>query len=240
VGKHALRLGESSVGADASSDVPLPASAPASVGTFAWDGALVSFRAAAGALVTCQGERVTTRDLTASDVLRIGKVSLALLVRGDAVYVRVRDEGAPALLAFDGLPYFPVDPKWRIEARLDPFVPERDVELPYEEAATTMYRSPGHAVFTHQGKEHRVLLLYESPSPKTFLLFKDATSRSTTYGAGRFLYSALPTDGKVVLDFNTAFNPPCALTPWASCPIVPLENRLDFPIEAGEKRFGHD
>jgi uncharacterized protein (DUF1684 family) len=240
VGKHALRIGESSVGADPECDVPLPARAgvPARVGTFTSDGARVHFRAEAGAIVTCAGERVTARDIAMSDVLRVGKLSLEPLFRGATVYARVRDEDAPARLAFKGIPHFPVDPRWRIEATIDPFDPERDVELGYEEEqATTHYRSPGHAVFSHEGREQRVLVLYESPTPRTFLLFRDATSKDTTYGAGRFLYAPLPEGRRVVLDFNTAFNPPCALTDWASCPIVPPENILPFRIEAGEKRF---
>ena len=98
------------------------------------------------------------------------------------------------------------------------------------------YVSPGHAVFTKDGNEHRLLLLEDGDRPRLFVLFRDGTSRETTYGAGRFLYAPLPANGEVVLDFNQAFNPPCALTPWASCPIVPNENRLDLRVEAGEMR----
>ena len=99
--------------------------------------------------------------------------------------------------------------------------------------------SPGYAVFQLQGKEYRLRPVLETPDAKElFYIFRDQTAGKETYGAGRFFYSAMPTDGYVELDFNKAYNPPCAFTPYATCPLPPAENKLPIRIEAGEKKYG--
>jgi uncharacterized protein (DUF1684 family) len=100
--------------------------------------------------------------------------------------------------------------------------------------------SPGYAVFTLDGKEHRIEGVFETPgATELFFIFKDGTSGKETYPAGRFLYSVLPKEGQVVLDFNRAYNPPCAFTEFATCPLPPRENWLAGRIPAGELRYGH-
>jgi uncharacterized protein (DUF1684 family) len=95
-------------------------------------------------------------------------------------------------------------------------------------------------VFQLQGREYRLRPVLETPdAQELFFIFRDQTTGKETYGAGRFLYSAMPKDGRVELDFNKAYNPPCAFTPYATCPLPPAENRLAVKIEAGEKKFGH-
>jgi uncharacterized protein (DUF1684 family) len=90
------------------------------------------------------------------------------------------------------------------------------------------------------GQDLRLYPVLEEPGAKElFFIFRDQTSGKETYGAGRFLYSALPREGTVVLDFNKAYNPPCAFTPYATCPLPPKENRLAVRVEAGEKKYGH-
>jgi uncharacterized protein (DUF1684 family) len=96
--------------------------------------------------------------------------------------------------------------------------------------------SPGYVVFQLQGKEFRLYPVLESPGAKElFYIFRDLTAGKETYGAGRFLYSGMPKNGQVTLDFNKAYSPPCAFTPYATCPLPPKENRLQIRIEAGEK-----
>ena len=97
--------------------------------------------------------------------------------------------------------------------------------------------SPGAIVFDVDGKEYRVDPILEEGSTDYFIIFRDATSKDTTYPAGRYLYAAPPKDGKMIVDFNKAYNPPCAFTPFATCPLPPLQNRLPFRIEAGEKKY---
>jgi uncharacterized protein (DUF1684 family) len=100
--------------------------------------------------------------------------------------------------------------------------------------------SPGYADFNLHGRQYTLRPYLETADAKElFYVFRDQTSARETYGAGRFLYSALPTNGHVVLDFNKAYNPPCAFTPYATCPLPPPENRLAVRIEAGEKKYGH-
>ena len=83
------------------------------------------------------------------------------------------------------------------------------------------------------GAEYRLEPIYETPNAKElFFIFKDATSGTDTYPAGRFLYSPLPANGSVTLDFNKAYNPPCAFTPFATCPLPPKQNELRVRIEA--------
>jgi uncharacterized protein (DUF1684 family) len=180
--------------------------------------------------------RVGGHVVTVQDSATIGDVRLELLVRGDEAYLRVKDANAPARTGFAGIPHYPVDARWRIEARFVPASEERSIELDYEGGATEVFRVAGEAEFELEGRTRRLLLLYDAPRPRLYVLFRDATAKDTTYGAGRFLYAPLPKDGRVVLDFNQAFNPPCALTPFASCPLVPNENRVDARILAGEMR----
>jgi uncharacterized protein len=192
--------------------------------------------------VTFDGTKVEV-ELAPGDVralgpegILLGTTRLELLLRGEDAYLRVKDETARARTEFAGVPHFPVDPAWRKVARLEPFAEPRSVVLDYEGGASTTYRGAGVAVFDVSGRAQRLTVLHDTDQPRLYVLFKDATSRDTTYGAGRFLYAPLPEGETVILDFNQAFNPPCALTPWASCPLVPRENWLDVRVEAGEKR----
>jgi uncharacterized protein (DUF1684 family) len=95
--------------------------------------------------------------------------------------------------------------------------------------------NPGAASFTVDGRTYQLEALLESTDAnELFFMFKDGTSGKATYGAGRYLYTPLPRDGHVTLDFNVAINPPCAFTEFATCPLPPVKNRLLIPIEAGE------
>jgi uncharacterized protein (DUF1684 family) len=91
-------------------------------------------------------------------------------------------------------------------------------------------------VFEHEGRELRLEPIIDRSKPRLYVLFADETNRTETYGAGRYLYAPLPEAGRTVLDFNQAFNPPCAFNAWVSCPLVSSVNRLRVRVEAGEKR----
>jgi uncharacterized protein (DUF1684 family) len=125
-----------------------------------------------------------------------------------------------------------------VEARLEPTPSERKISIPNVLGEVEEMSSPGTAVFTVAGKEYRLTPVVEPGGDQLFLLFGDLTNRDETYGAGRFLEVDMPKDGKVVLDFNRAYNPPCAFTPFATCPLPPPQNRLKVRVEAGEKRYG--
>jgi uncharacterized protein (DUF1684 family) len=150
----------------------------------------------------------------------------------------VRDSQAEARMRFAGIERFPVDPAWRIEADWTPLDP------PFQLATTTVigtienYPAPGRASFERDGRRFELYPVLEVPGDdRLFLIFADATSGRETYGAARFLYAEMPRDGRIVLDFNKAYNPPCVFTPHATCPLAPPENRLDLRVTAGELKY---
>ena len=174
--------------------------------------------------------------LAGKEVWTLGTMRFEVLRRGSETYLRVKDRESARLRAFAGIDYFPIDPAWRVVARLEPYAPNKPIELDYEEGQQEAYESPGRAVFEVGGVAVSLDPVLDQGTPRLYVLFRDETSKDATYGAGRFLYAPLPTDGKVILDFNQAFNPPCAFNEHVSCPIVPRQNRLGVRIEAGEKK----
>ena len=255
VGLGWLKEGDNSIGSDPKSAVHLPAGkAPARLGTLRLSGTgtqrKLEFLAEKGVAVTHEGAPVTTlaliadADAKAGDeptLLAHGSLSFFAIRRGDRLGVRVKDSEAPTLKAFHGLDYFPLDRKWRIEARFEAAAVAREIPIPNALGFDEPILSPGYVVFEVGGQEHRLLALDDTGDGRLFLVFGDQTNGRETYGGGRFLYTDPPQDGKVVLEFNRSYNPPCVFTPYATCPLPPRENRLPLRIEAGEKSFaGHD
>jgi uncharacterized protein (DUF1684 family) len=160
--------------------------------------------------------------------------TIFVIVRDKRIGIRLRDENAQARREFTGLHWFPVREDYRVKAR---FVPDRrKITVPNILGDSSEQESPGYAVFRIAGKEIRLTPVVEDG--RLFFIFKDQTAGRKTYPAGRFLYADLPRDGTVLLDFNRAYNPPCAFTAFATCPLPPRENRLELPIEAGELSYG--
>jgi uncharacterized protein (DUF1684 family) len=165
------------------------------------------------------------------------KVRIRVVIkRGDRLGVRVKDKQSPALAGFHGLDNYPVEPSWRVEARFEPYSPPKEVPIPNVLGQVTPSPSPGAVVFDWQGKTYRLDAL-GSVEEGLSLIFADQTNGKETYGAGRFLETGPPKDGKVVVDFNRAYNPPCAFTAFATCPLPPAQNRLALRVEAGEKKY---
>ena len=174
------------------------------------------------------------------DVVQVGRFRFQLIARGSRVGVRIKDPDARARKEFKGIPAFPPSAHWRIVARWEPANPPTEIAVPNVLGEVDRSPSPGTAVFTVDGKEYRLTPVLEEGSPDLFFVFGDETNRTETYGAGRFLYAAPAKDGTVVLDFNRAYNPPCAFSAFATCPLPPKQNRLALRVEAGEKRLpGH-
>jgi uncharacterized protein (DUF1684 family) len=172
-------------------------------------------------------------------VVQMGTVRFQVIKRGERYGLRVKDSQAPTRTQFAGLDYYPTDAKWRVEARFEPYNPPKKIPITDVTGMTSDNISPGALVFTLEGKEYRIDPVLEDGTDELFIIFKDATSRDETYQAGRYLYAPKPgADGKTVVDFNKAYNPPCTFTPFATCPLPPPQNRLPIRIEAGEKRYG--
>jgi uncharacterized protein len=172
------------------------------------------------------------------DFAQSGRVKLYVIKRGDKVGIRMKDPDSEYRRNFHGIESYPARPEYQVTAK---WIDEpKDIPILNIIGITEPMKSPGVAVFQLGGKEYRLRPVLETADAKElFYIFKDETSGKETYGAGRFFYSEMPKDGKVVLDFNKAYNPPCAFTPYATCPLPPPENRLAVRIEAGEKKYGH-
>jgi uncharacterized protein (DUF1684 family) len=171
-----------------------------------------------------------------SDPIKVGRVTLSVIQRADKIGIRVKDPESEARRTFHGLESFPITEQYRVTAR---WVAEpRDIPILNVLGQTSPSPSPGYAVFRLRNQEFKLRPIIETPGDKElFYIFRDQTAGKETYGAGRFFYSAMPQDGKIILDFNKAYNPPCAFTPYATCPLPPPENRLQVRIEAGEKTY---
>lgn len=246
IGLHWLAPGENSVGTADDCTIRLSAG-PAYLGsvTVAEDGR-VTFIAAPGSLATSNGRSVPGSRFGATELnYRSGKpstvvaqnISFVVLQRGEKIGLRVRDTESPRRRNFLGIDHFPTDPSWRIEAEWVAFPEARMIPITNVLGQTTPSRAPGKAVFTRDGQTYELTPILEAGDDELFFILTDGTSGEETYGASRFLYAAAPRDGKVVLDFNRAFNPPCAFTPFATCPLPPPENRLQLRITAGEKAY---
>lgn len=242
VGLHWLKEGASRVGAAADNDIVLTAG-PAHFGTVTLADGKVSVRLdpTAGALINGQagvGAQMLDDAHEVPTTVSAGSVSFYLIDRNGSKGLRVKDSQAEARTQFRGIESFPIDPAWRIEATWVPFDPPHTLETPNVLGQIDSYPVPGKAVFERDGKTFELLPVIEVPGDKElFLIFADRTSGKETYGAARFLYAPMPRDGKVVLDFNKAYNPPCAFTGFATCPLAPPENRLDLRVTAGEKKY---
>jgi uncharacterized protein (DUF1684 family) len=239
-----LKEGESTFGSASDNTLVLP-KGPAHAGIFAMkEGGKVGVRLAPGVVATVNGKRVRETAMLPQPpgpptVLALGTLRMHVIVRGDRVGLRLRDLDSPAKRAFKGVPTFTLDTQWRITAD---WVPSPGKKIPVMNVLNDVaqYESPGVARFTIPGQASGMVALRAVvEGDKLFFIFADATSGKSTYGAGRYLYSAMPRDGRVTLDFNQAFTPPCGFTPYATCPLPPPENKLKVAIEAGEKYEKH-
>jgi uncharacterized protein (DUF1684 family) len=194
--------------------------------------------------VTLRGGAVSLRGATGERPLRLEEAithegkTYELAEREGELGFRVKDPASPALLAFTGLPYYPIDLAWRITARFERYDPPRTTEHQYGSGAVAARTIPGAAHFSAAGHDVTLEPTLEPSSGRLYLIFGDQTNRDETYPAGRFLYAEVPPPGAttVVLDFNMAFNPPCAFTEHAACPVTPSRHRLPLRVPAGEKR----
>lgn len=215
------------------------------MGVFTLQNGKVLLKPDAGASLEVSGKPITSTVELKSDadpsgptVVTAGSKRFQIIKRSDRYGVRVKDAQSEARRNFKGLDYYPIDSKWRVEAKLEPHHPVKKIPITNIVGQTTDEVSPGALVFTIDGKTYRLDPILEQGSKDYFVIFKDETSRDTTYPAGRYLYaSPAGPDSKVVLDFNKAYSPPCVFTPFATCPLPPLQNRLPVRIEAGEKNY---
>jgi uncharacterized protein len=241
-----LKPGESSFGSDAKNAVVFP-KGPAHSGSFVLLGKTVTVKFAPGANATVAGKAVTTAELqpdTTGDptVVELGNLRLHVIVRGERVGIRLKDLDSDAARQYQGPQFFPLDLSYRVTAAWLPSDGKHTVDVPNVLGDVSPTPIAGTAVFKINGQELRLTDLGGDAAKGLFFVFSDPTSKTDTYPAGRFLKTDPVTNGTVVLDFNRAYNPPCAVTPYATCPLAPKENRLNVAIQAGEEydhKHGH-
>jgi uncharacterized protein (DUF1684 family) len=239
VGLHWLHDGVNRAGSAPDANLQLPPTAPASLGTFTLVGGHVAFAASTEATVTVDGKPFTIGELAFDKtVLASGSLRMLVIQRGPRVGLRVRDLANPARLEFQGVEAFPIDEGARIEARFEPFNPRKQVPIVNVLGDVIDTPSPGRLIFRLHDTEYALDALIDDPAePDLFVIFRDRTNGSSTYPAGRYLHVPLPVAGKTIIDFNQAYNPPCAFTAFATCPLPPKQNWLKAAVEAGEKNY---
>jgi len=244
-----LKPGDTTVGSAPGNTLHLD-HAPAHLATFHLAKDSVTLVPPAGGFsagVTLDGKAATSSKLSVDDnhpsELRYNGLLMIVIKRGDRLYLRVKDAQAPTRTNFHGLNWYPPDPRFVVTAKWIPSNPPHSLTIPNVLGQISHEASPGVAEFTLNGQTLRLEPVIEDPAEqKLFFIFRDTTSTTTTYQAGRFLYTSLPSNGldkpgTVVLDFNRIQNPPCVYTAFATCPLPPQQNRLNIAIPAGEKRY---
>lgn len=243
IGLFWLAPGEQCFGSAPENAIVLPAGkAPAHAGSFVLEGDEVWLQAAPGAPLLLNGEpveRALLRPETGGkyDLITLGDLAMFVIKRGERYAIRARDRQHTARASFAGRQWLPADPAYRLRATFTPYDPPRTLPIMTIVGTIEPTLNPGFLTFTLHGQEHR-LDVFADPA-QLAIIFRDQTSGDMTYPAGRFLKAPLPQDGVTELDFNMAYNPPCAFTEFATCPLPPPQNRLPVRIEAGELYNGH-
>ena len=244
VGLYWLKPGENTFGRDRSNRIILDhASLAPKSGTFTLNNNAVTFTAAPDSKVTVNGKPVTTITMTPDTageptLLASGSLRFFVIERTGKLGIRVRDVEHPARTHFQGLEYFPASKDWIVDARFEPYPANKRIPILNILGMTDQMVAPGAIVFTKNGREYRLDTILETPDDdELFVMFADQTSARETYGAGRFMYIPMPKDGRVTVDFNRSYNPPCAFNEFATCPLPPPQNRLPMRVDAGEKKY---
>lgn len=238
VGIWPLEEGETAFGSDTSLPIVLPPSAPARAGVFRRNGTKLTVTPGAGvSLLGDDGQALSV----ASDVpyeMKLGTLRLSASPMPDGRYfVGASDEDHPLLKDFPAVQTYPVDQRWRVAARFDAFDQPKPMQIADVRGGSMEYPAVGRLTFRIGVQEHQLTAFHFPDSPAFFVLFKDATNATTTYGFRMFDAPVVKSGEWTVIDFNVARNPPCAYSPYTTCPLPPAENRLAVGIEAGEKRF---
>lgn len=243
-GLYWLEPGSNSFGSAESNKIVFPKTKiAAQAGSFVLDGEVVKLQAGKTADITVDGKPVQqeavvyTAAMEQPAVMRHGSLKWVVIKRGDKYGVRLWDAESEGLRTFKGLERYPVQPEWRLEARLEQPPLPKQIAITNVLGQTSQEPSPGAVVFTINGQEYRLDALEEGE--ELFIIFADKTNGTDTYGAGRYLYMPKPdASGKTYIDFNKAYTPPCAFTGYATCPLPPKQNFLPIAVPAGEKSGG--
>jgi len=241
IGLHFLQEGEQRVGSTEGNDMIL-AAGPPSLGVIELQpSGRVMLRVTPGAGVRVDGREMLSAELIPqgrgqTTTVSCGSMSFYVIVRGGRMALRVQDTASPRRTRFAGIERFPTDESWRVEAQWEAFGAPREVTITNTLGQESLALVMGRAVFECEGRRLTLLPLQETLGEPLFFIIADETSGHDTYGAARFIYADPPDEsGRLIIDFNKAINPPCAFTPYATCPLPPSENVLPIAVRAGEK-----
>ena len=253
IGLAWLQEGENTFGADEDNRIQVSAKIPGHVGVVRVTKGIVHLLPPAGGFpkdFQVDGHPAKEEDLVSDNAeqpskLTVGTITIIVINRDGRFALRIKDPQAATRTGFHGLRWYAPNTAYRVTARWIPYSTPIVLDIPTVLGTTTHMPAPGAAEFMIDGQTVRLEPVLEDPkATNLFFIMRDATSKTKTYGAGRFLYTSLPDHGvsqpgEVVLDFNRLINPPCAFTPYATCPLPPTQNRLTVAIPAGEQRY-HD
>ena len=235
-----LKEGDNTIGSDLANDIKLPKSTAQKVGAIEFKDGVAKLSVNTDVKAISDGKPITNLELTSDEkgkptLIELGDVSFTLIRRENRFGIRVKDKNNINRQQFKGLNWFPIDESYRVEADFEAYKEPKVIDIPNVLGGVYKMKSFGLLKFKIKGKPYTLEPVEEGD--KFFIIFNDLTVRKTTYQAGRFLDADKPTGGKVILDFNEAYNPPCAFTEFATCPLPPPQNRLKVEIKAGEKRY---
>lgn len=241
-GLYWFNEGPNTLGSDEANDVVLPADFPDHLATIEWAGEFAVISAIMDDQLFIDGRQVsedTVYGLGKPKDLTYGTYHFYVIKRADKLGLRIKNYDHPRLREELNIPYYPIDQDWLIEGKFEPYDPPKTLMIQNIVGLTYPVESPGRLVFEKNGQTYSL-----DPSmdgEQFYITFGDATNGEESYGAGRYLYANPPDEnGTVILDFNKAYNPPCAFTEYATCPLPPSQNRLSLSITAGEKEFHWD
>jgi uncharacterized protein (DUF1684 family) len=236
-----LKPGSNTFGSNSANRIVLSEDGvPERAGSFELDGQKVTVKILPGVNAVIAGKNTTTAEMQPDSaehptILELGSLRMHVIQRGQRVGIRVKDLNSLAVRNYHGAVFFPVDLNYRVTATWVPSTEKKTVDVPNILGDVTPTPVAGEVRFKINGQELSLTDLGGDPSKGLFFVFNDLTSRSETYPGGRFLDTDPVSNGTVVLDFNRAHSPPCAVTPYATCPLAPRENRLPVAVLAGEK-----
>jgi len=238
-GLYWLKPGANTFGSDAANALVFP-KGPAHAGEFDLEGKDVTVKILPEAQATLAGRPMAAAKLDPdvsghTSVVEMGTLQFHVIIRGERLGIRLKDTQNPAVRNFHGLLFYPLDMNYRVTATWIPADGNKTINVPNVLGDVNSTRVAGTAVFKINGQEVRLTDLHGDPSKGLFFVFNDLTAKNDTYPGGRFLETDPVVSNTVELDFNRAYNPPCAVTPYATCPLAPKENRLTVAIPAGEK-----
>lgn len=246
VGLFELKEGSHSFGSEDGNSVVFPETAPARAGVITVEGGRVFLRPEPGVDIHTGGESFAAAEMFPDtsaqfNQFTMGTITFYVIERMGPYYLRVKDTNSPYRKSFKGIERYPVDEKWRVDARFERYPVPKSLRVPNVLGYDELVTCPGAVVFEFDGGEYRIEPM-TSRGDSWWLVFGDETSGKETYGGGRFVYIPAPdADGNTHIDFNKAYNPPCAFNPYATCPLPHPDNLLPIAVTAGEKAYedGH-